>query len=427
MLKNMQETASKNGGYDSLAMQGRVESLSIVNQMTAELTDKQHLLSQAEIEEYQARIQNVSAIGEQLTQEGALLDAAKRVTEEKKKQLAHSARDKNADDPKSNVSRRQAKTEATKNLTELQKLYETYAKIETAQTAIGKQGSIWSKNAESIASGSKEAQNLVNSMKNYASEIQKIDVSKLGEDAPKVVSSAIEKLNQALNSADGNIDKIIAAWGEFEREIQGLDLSNLDTSFDNLRAELANLGISGSELDKLEAEFEQGAFSAEEFRQKLIALAQGAQTSVTHTVKLSESFGHLASTLMNVASLITAFKNLGSIWNNDDLTTGEKLIQTISSLGMIVMSFTSILSKNTLAHAANLAAAISGAFGWQMEATAASIASGATATLGAVLSSVVLPIALVTAGIAALVAIVTLLVKKLNEPTDAEKNLEKAM
>ena len=62
MLQSMQKAAMDNGGYSSFAMEGRVESLSIVNQMTAELTDKQHLLSQAEIEEYQARIQNVSAI-----------------------------------------------------------------------------------------------------------------------------------------------------------------------------------------------------------------------------------------------------------------------------------------------------------------------------------------------------------------------------
>ena len=424
MLKNMQDSARSNGGYKSFAMEGQVESLSIVNQMTAELADKQNLLSKAELEQYQNRIKNVSAIGEQLVKEGELLDKTQKLTEEKKKQLAFSARKKDADGQvlTGGKDRRQARTEATTQLADMQNLYKEYAKLQGAMEGIKKQSSVWSTNAKNIQSNSAEAKKLSSSMKEYASVLQQSDL--------KIKTESFDALNQALDKADGNIDEIMAAWIDFEKQVADGELNaaieQTDGKFENIRTALNDLGISGSELDKLEAEFEEAGFATEEFRKKIAALRNGVQEPITHTVKLSESFGHLASTLMNVSSLLTAFKNLGSIWNNDDISTGEKITQTISALGMVIMSVTGILNKNTLAHAANLAAAIASALGWKTEAAAASIAAGATATLGVVLSSVLLPIALVAAAIAGLVVIITALVNKLNEPTEAEANLMKA-
>ena len=417
MLKSMQEAAAQNGGYDSFAMQGRVESLAIVNQMTAELTDKQHLLSQAEIEEYQARIQNVSAIGEQLAQEGALLDAAQKVTEEKKKQLAATARQKD-DEGKtdnSNKGRRAANTEAKKQLNELQSVYKEYAKIQAAGEAISKQNTMWQKSTKS-------AKELSATMREYAKNLKEANVG--------IKNDSFEKLEKALEAAGDDVNKVKQAWADFEATVVSGDLEETlityDTNLDQIREALTQLGISGSELDKLEAEFEQGALSADEFRQKLEALKNGTQGPIQHTMKLSESLGNFASTAMNVASLISGIKNMFSIWNNDDLTVGEKIIQTLSSVGMVIMSLTGIFNKNTLAHAANLAATIASALGLGTEATAAGIAAGATATFGTVLYTVLWPIGLVMAAIAALVGIVMLLVNAFNQPTAAEKNLAEA-
>lgn len=424
MLQSMQKAAMDNGGYSSFAMEGRVESLSIVNQMTAELTDKQHLLSQAEIEEYQARIQNVSAIGEQLAKEGELLDKAQKVTEEKKKQLANSARLTTSEGNKdeSNAGRRTARRQASGQLSALQEEYKTYVKILSVSDAIGKQSSIWSKNAKEIKSNTKEANDLAKKMREYANALKEADVD--------IKDTTFKKLSDDLTEANGDIEKIIQAWLNFESQACDGDISEtlitLDSNLDGIRNSLMNLGISGSELDKLEAEFEQGALSAEEFRQKLLALKNGTQEPIQHTLKLSESLGNFASTAMNVASLIGGIKNMFSIWNNDDLTIGEKIIQTLSSVGMVIMSLTGIFNKNTLAHAANLAATIASALGLGTEATAAGIAAGATATFGTVLYTVLWPIGLVMAAIAALVGIIMLLVNAFNQPTAAEKNLAEA-
>jgi len=42
-------------------------------------------------------------------------------------------------------------------------------------------------------------------------------------------------------------------------------------------------------------------------------------------MELSESFGVMASTIMEVWGAVEAIKNLGFIWSDDDLSTGEKM------------------------------------------------------------------------------------------------------
>jgi len=42
-------------------------------------------------------------------------------------------------------------------------------------------------------------------------------------------------------------------------------------------------------------------------------------------MELSEAYGIMVSTLMEVWGAIEAVKNLGSIWSNEDLTIGEKM------------------------------------------------------------------------------------------------------
>jgi hypothetical protein len=66
---------------------------------------------------------------------------------------------------------------------------------------------------------------------------------------------------------------------------------------------------------------------------KVIALKNGAEASSEAFKKMgvaSVSFGatlsNTISLTMNLASAINAFKSIGSIWNDDSISTGEKLL-----------------------------------------------------------------------------------------------------
>ena len=63
--------------------------------------------------------------------------------------------------------------------------------------------------------------------------------------------------------------------------------------------------------------------------------------SIQNIVQTVSAFGQLASS-------INTLKNLGSIWSNDDISTGEKLLQTVTNLGfalpMLINSFGTVAS-----------------------------------------------------------------------------------
>lgn len=69
-----------------------------------------------------------------------------------------------------------------------------------------------------------------------------------------------------------------------------------------------------------------------------------------------QNFTNLTSAIMGVASAIMALQNIGSIWNNDDLSTGQKILQTVMAVGGAIMSLIPMYSMLVTATAAKAAA-----------------------------------------------------------------------
>lgn len=83
--------------------------------------------------------------------------------------------------------------------------------------------------------------------------------------------------------------------------------------------------------------------------------------------KTVEQFVNLGSSILNLGNAVEQFKSLGSIWENEDMTTGEKFIATVSAMTFGLTSsiqavkgfqeakkwLTDALNINTVAQAAN--------------------------------------------------------------------------
>lgn len=78
-----------------------------------------------------------------------------------------------------------------------------------------------------------------------------------------------------------------------------------------------------------------------------------------------------ANQLMQLGMMIQAIQNLGSIWNDDDLTTGEKVIQTLTNIGMIIPQTISLISSITKARVSYNAVVLEGTKAETAEAVAA--------------------------------------------------------
>lgn len=81
---------------------------------------------------------------------------------------------------------------------------------------------------------------------------------------------------------------------------------------------------------------------------------------------IADGFAQLASSTMMVASGINAIQSLGNIWNNEDLTTGEKIVQTMFALSSGLPLVTGLMQlyaqSQILVNKVNLASGKSGFF-----------------------------------------------------------------
>lgn len=161
------------------------------------------------------------------------------------------------------------------------------------------------------------------------------------------------------------------------------------------------------------------------------------QTNIDDKTKQSyENFGKgladAASGAQQLAAGIMALKNIGNIWNDEDATVGEKILQTFMALAtglpMVILGITG-LSKGIKAIKKDGLSAIPALFGFSTGAGAAGgAATGATPGVkgfGAALKSAIWPVTLITIAIAALVAIIAGLINLFSN-NDSEKAAEDA-
>jgi hypothetical protein len=99
----------------------------------------------------------------------------------------------------------------------------------------------------------------------------------------------------------------------------------LDDEIAELTQELNDVGINTDTLTQLNDLYVEGALTAEEYEAVLARIKKESSEIPTHTMELSEAYGVMASTLMEVWGAVEAIKSLGSIWSDEDLSTGEKL------------------------------------------------------------------------------------------------------
>ena len=240
---------------------------------------------------------------------------------------------------------------------------------------------------------------------------------KFAKTLKKIQSGELKTTAEILNSLDEEITEAAQNMGQFDAAI---------------RKGLERIKIVGPEADKIIDELRQSFYGEgqETFgmvQDLALAKEKAEQTkSAIDGIKgppatASQGFMTLAQGISNVALVASSLKGLFDTWNNEDMSFGEKLISTFTTLGMVIPIVTTALSKNTVQQLAGLAAAIAHALGLGTEATAAGIAAGATASFGTVLYTVLWPIGLVIAAIAGLVAIIALLVKAWNADADAAK------
>lgn len=181
-------------------------------------------------------------------------------------------------------------------------------------------------------------------------------------------ASLTSYMEQVQQLADGGQmerhEEEVAKLGERLRELpddlpEDQLLAELELIAGALKGMTANAGTAAAEIrKKLETEFQGTAESisaqAEAATRKADTLAAQFETSISRVARAAtiENFAKMAGGIASVGTSIQQLQNLGSIWKNEDLTTGQRLVQIITnfaiSLPMLVTGLTKAMTAMKL-------------------------------------------------------------------------------
>ena len=234
-----------------------------------------------------------------------------------------------------------------------------------------------------------------------------------------VADGSITDIEQLKNSIENAMLEIGAdaeeAFLKIESSAQeaGVDMEKFTPILNQMRQSFAQTGSLTAEQIQTLKDY---GINVEEVSKKLLAMNGKLPT-------IEQGIVSLGRTLSTVSMAINSIKGLFDTWNNEDMSFGEKLIATFTTLGMVIPMVTSAFNKQNMVQLASVSYSIAAALGFNTEALAAIKAGAATASFGATLWTVLWPIGLVMAAIAALVGVIALFINMANEPTAAEKHL----
>ena len=302
--------------------------------------------------------------------------------------------------------------------TDLEKVTKRYGKnsviIEEAQNKIDDLNKKLAKN--DLSGATKEAQKYVDKLKTieFPDNISKDVKEKL-----------IKGLNEGLEGLkEGTTDKLKAAFENFNQV-----LTSSDMEIEAIKQHLQILGASDEDLKELSRIWESAGKGAEEFKAKTEEIKNKLGKELPQPgIKASEALTQMASAAMQVSMAFNAITNIGNIWNNEDLSTGEKVLQTMTAMGTLIPTLITLKKMLTLQNIKEGASALYDAM-QQKGATAAKLlgipvdyAKGASgwAALGPALVFVGVA-AVITALIVGITAAIITLINAENEETKAAK------
>ena len=190
----------------------------------------------------------------------------------------------------------------------------------------------------------------------------KNDLKDLGNKAVngQEISSQLQTMRANLNTYMDKVRELVEQ-GQMQRHAQQVDklakkLEELPNNLpsDKLRAQLLsissvlqgmtkNAGDSAAQMgQKLKDNFQSAATdissTVDQIREKMQADMGQFDLGIERTQRgvSIENYVKIAGSISSIGVAIQQVQNLGSIWKNQDLSTGEKLLQTITNLGFTI-------------------------------------------------------------------------------------------
>ncbi|HAU85151.1 MAG TPA: phage tail tape measure protein, partial [Lachnospiraceae bacterium] len=268
---------------------------------------------------------------------------------------------------------------------------------------------------DNIASQSKEIQTSIEDYaKRYStiSAIQKLIPSKgvSEKDTLETYQELEQKLKKIYETVDlgdaqlrADLKEVVSALGDMNEETieSAIHVERLQSAYDNLAVSAKHAGDTYASLATDESvnkkvskmsldEAMNSATSSKEYAKQSVEDVKDAGRNMEQQEKYKNII-NVASAVGDLAFAWQSFQSLGSLWKNTDLSTGEKLQQTImniaTQLPMLIMAFESISNAGIFSAGKKGITSLLGGTGTFMKQLAAWSTRGA---MGSVFSDIAL-------------------------------------
>lgn len=158
----------------------------------------------------------------------------------------------------------------------------------------------------------------------------------------------VAEIAEQIRTAGNDTEKIQLAINALDSVGSSPALDNLRNQVSDYRNQLIALGVEESTLDKLEGNWQAKAGAVQQYTAALHQTEQQTRNLGNETVKLSAVIGQMGSIVMSLSMALNGLVRLKDIWTDEDLSTGQKLIQTFGALAQIIPAVTGLITANTI-------------------------------------------------------------------------------
>ena len=381
-LNNMVGMLPENEDYTGKVEETRIATMRETIDLQASLTEKAERMSQLELTTNQYLLDRVKILSEQsISAAQGVEQAEARQSATIEKAQSQIAANYMADHKDTSNAVQGTKT-AMSSLADRQKDIKNLSLIETTLLKVKKQSKLTDKEITDLQKSFGElGTNSAKQLKPIFEQLQAID--KESEDW----EATVDNLQIALNLLYGEQKKMLTSPnGKI-----GIDSNTADEMITNAH----NIANANNVAQQANEDFAKGASTLEEG----IKNASGAQAT------WADGLVAYAGAISAVTGAIQSVVGLIDVWNDKDMSFGEKMLTTFSTLAMIIPMLITSIGRLNVQQMASFTASLAQALGFKGTAAAAELAAAGTATFGTVLYTVLWPLGLITAALLLIVGI----------------------
>ena len=323
MADMVTDDGTRGGGAvaDVYSKQHQIQD-SLLNK-TEELTASRKELTETETRLAQALMDTTQALGEEYIQQMKNIDAAERQDElllkKASKQVQRSSGTKKD---------KEAANSAIEELKNLQNLQKAYTQVEQLVTKYGKSVK---KVFEKGDAATQEA--ALKSLKQYFADL--LEAAQSAELGVDEFADAVE----AIQAADiSNIVEVFDGITTGQEDFGASILTKVSEQVNILKGQVEDGTLDQIEgsFDSIESETAKGIQLWANYLNQ-VAETEGTIKNFTGTIYTTgDSLVAMAEGISAITSGIVALQGLGDIWSNNDLTYGEKILSTITTLASVI-------------------------------------------------------------------------------------------